>query len=133
LALALLSQSGFAQQASQSIVKKLLQATGSAQLGMQFMHQMRPHLKQLAPDAPEELWENLMAQVNPEEMENLIIPVYQKYLTEEGVQAIIAFYSTPAGIKLVQSQPLVMQESMIIGQQWGQDIALRALQMYRGL
>jgi hypothetical protein len=103
---------------SRYMYEHLFQATGSAQLSMQFMHQMRPHPKQLAPDAPEEFWENFMTQLNPQEMENLIIPVYQKHLTEEDVQAITAFYSTLAGIKLVQSQPLVMQESMLIGQQW---------------
>jgi len=41
-----------------------------------------------------------------------MIPVYQKYLTHTDVDAMIAFYSSPTGKKLMQDMPQMMQEAM---------------------
>jgi len=40
-----------------------------------------------------------------------MIPVYQKYLTHTDVDAMIAFYSSPTGKKLMQDMPEMMQEA----------------------
>jgi hypothetical protein len=41
-----------------------------------------------------------------------IIPVYQKHLTKADVEAMLAFYSTPTGQKLLREQPEIAAESM---------------------
>lgn len=41
-----------------------------------------------------------------------MIPVYQKYLTQNDVDAMIAFYSSPTGRKLMQEMPQIMQEAL---------------------
>ncbi len=41
-----------------------------------------------------------------------MIPVYQKYLTQTDVDAMISFYSSPTGKKLMQDMPQMMQEAM---------------------
>ncbi|MGA8153085.1 MAG: DUF2059 domain-containing protein [Terriglobales bacterium] len=41
-----------------------------------------------------------------------MIPVYQKYLTQTDVDAMIAFYSSPTGKKLMQDMPQMMQEAL---------------------
>lgn len=41
-----------------------------------------------------------------------MIPVYQKHLTKSDVDALIAFYSSPAGQKLVREMPAMTLESM---------------------
>jgi len=40
-----------------------------------------------------------------------MVPVYQKYLTQTDVDAMIAFYSSPTGKKLMQDMPQMMQEA----------------------
>jgi hypothetical protein len=40
------------------------------------------------------------------------VPVYQKHLTKGDVDALIAFYSTPTGQKLIQEMPQILAESM---------------------
>ena len=40
------------------------------------------------------------------------IPVYQKHLSKADVDAMIAFYSTPTGKKLLREQPAIAAESM---------------------
>jgi uncharacterized protein len=41
-----------------------------------------------------------------------VVPVYQKHLTRSDVEAVIAFYSTPAGKKILREQPAMIRESM---------------------
>jgi uncharacterized protein len=41
-----------------------------------------------------------------------MIPVYQKHLTQPDVQAMITFYSSPTGQKLMQEMPAMTSEGM---------------------
>lgn len=41
-----------------------------------------------------------------------MVPVYQKHLTQSDVGAMIAFYSSPTGKKLMQEMPQIMQEAL---------------------
>jgi len=41
-----------------------------------------------------------------------MIPIYQKHLTPADVDAMIAFYSSPTGQKLMQQMPQITQEAM---------------------
>jgi hypothetical protein len=47
-----------------------------------------------------------------QEMLEATIPVYQKHLTKADLDAMIAFYSSPSGQKILQEQPAMVQESM---------------------
>ena len=126
-----MSMPSFSEPASQSSVKQLMQKVGAGDMSVQMMNQMIPALKQMIPDAPETFWTDFVAELDAGEMEDLIIPIYQKYLTEEDVVAINSFYDSLAGMKLISVQPKIMQESMIIGQQWGQEIAARVIAKYQ--
>ena len=107
-----------------------MESTGAGEVGVQVINQMLPAMKQLVPNAPEEFWQDFMAEINADEMIDLVIPIYQKYLTEEDIQAINAFYNTPEGKKLIRVQPLIIQESMQVGQQWGEEIARKVIKRY---
>lgn len=52
-----------------------------------------------------------------QEMIDAIIPIYQKHLTRQDLQAVIAFFSSPTGQKLLKEQPAMMAEGMQAGQQ----------------
>ncbi len=41
-----------------------------------------------------------------------LVPVYQRHLTRNDVRAMIAFYSSPPGQKIVREQPKMLKESM---------------------
>ncbi len=58
-----------------------------------------------------------------DDLTEMLVPVYSKYLTIEDLNALIAFYKTPAGKKYAKSTPEIMKESMQVGQQWGMKIA----------
>jgi len=41
-----------------------------------------------------------------------VVPVYQKHLTRSDVRALVAFYSSPPGQKILREQPAMIRESM---------------------
>ena len=47
-----------------------------------------------------------------DEILDTMVPVYQKHLTKGDVDALVAFYSTPTGQKLIKEMPQILAESM---------------------
>lgn len=47
-----------------------------------------------------------------DEMLDAEIPVYQKHFTKGDVQALIVFYSSPTGQKMMRELPAIMSETM---------------------
>lgn len=123
--------SAFAKPASKQSIKQMMMTAGSGKIGVQVMNQIIPALKRMIPKAPDKFWKDVMAEVNTNEIIDLVIPVYQKYLTEEDVKGINAFYASTAGKKLIKVQPEIMRESIRIGQHWGQQIARKILLQYK--
>ncbi len=120
-----------AEKPSTESVEKLMRTTQSEQLAQQMFKQTMAMLKTRLTKAPEEFWQELEKESGAEGLVKLLIPVYQKNLSQEDVDAITAFYNTPAGKNLIAAQPKIMQESMMIGQQWGQEIAQKAIANYK--
>lgn len=46
------------------------------------------------------------------EMRQAMLPVYQKHFTKGDVEALIAFYSSPTGQKMLNELPSIMSEAM---------------------
>lgn len=132
-AVALFSSPAFAQGQGQgkgdpaklADIKKLMVLTGAGNIGIQVMSQLIGSLKQAIP-ASEDFWQGFMKEVNPDELINLVIPVYDKHLSHAEVKELIKFYETPVGKKMISVMPAITQESMQAGQKWGMDLAQRA-------
>lgn len=119
------------QPASKESIQTLMETTGAANMAKQMSVQIIPMLKKLVPEAPDSFWEDFFKEINAEQINELVIPIYQKYLTEQDVQAINAFYQSPVGQKLIRVQPQISKESMVAGQLWGQQIAQKVIQKYK--
>jgi len=52
-------------------------------------------------------WDDMEAAVLKIDFVPLAVPAYQKYLSEEDMAAAIDFYKTPAGRRILDSQPFV--------------------------
>ncbi len=117
----------FAENASVASVKELMDKTGAGEMAIQAMNQMLPMIKKMVPEAPEAFWLEFEQELNPNELVEMIIPIYQKHFSQEDIDAVNAFYDTKAGKNFIQSQPLIMQESMIVGQAWSQGIVQKVM------
>lgn len=80
-------------------------------------------IQEKAPDATaeqkkqmQEMIDSVMAEaLGPaaiKEMLEATIPVYQRHLTKSDLQAMMAFYSSAVGQKVLREQPAMVQESM---------------------
>jgi hypothetical protein len=47
-----------------------------------------------------------------DEMIQAMVPVYQKHLTKGDIDALVAFYSSPTGQKMLREMPAIVGESM---------------------
>ena len=113
---------------TEQVIHEILELTGSAALSRQMMEQMLPSLKLAVPDVPDSFWNDFMAEVDANELADRLVPVYVKHFTLEELEQLAAFYRSPLGKKLTSETPLLLKESMAIGQQWGAEIARRALE-----
>ncbi len=53
------------------------------------------------------------------ELIDQIAALYAEQLNLEELNAVIGFYRSPAGAKMMSIQPQVMRQSMLLGQRWG--------------
>jgi len=67
------------------------------------------------------LLEGMSARVN--EVIDQVATLYARVFTAAELREITAFYRGPTGQKFVNNQTVIMQESMTIGQQFGQTVA----------
>ena len=103
-------------------IHKMLVLSGSGKNAIQVMRQMLRYQQEANPEVPKEFWEEFMNEVDPNELIELIAPIYARYFSHEDVKAMIRFYESPVGKKLVSVQPLITRDSMSAGQQWGMAI-----------
>ncbi len=108
-------------------VEELLSITDSEELNIQVIESIVDQFRQINIDVPDGWWDRFLEKVDYEELNRLVIPIYAQHFTIEELDAIIAFYKTPAGQSVLEKMPLVLQDSMLIGQHWGMDIAQQIL------
>ncbi|HTG66792.1 MAG TPA: DUF2059 domain-containing protein [Flavobacterium sp.] len=108
-------------------IKQLLELTGSGKLGIQMMNQMMNSFKNSYSKVNEQFWEDFKSEINANDIENMILPIYDKYYTESDIDQLITFYNSPIGKKMINTMPLVMQESISAGQNWGRQIGEKVL------
>ena len=108
-------------------VIRLLRASGSAELGVQMMDNLLPSFAEAFPQVPEQLWDEIRQEFSADELIGLMVPIYEKYYSHEEIRELLAFYESPIGKKMVERMPLVLQEAMMVGEQWGEKTAEKIL------
>jgi uncharacterized protein len=109
--------------------KQMMGMAGSAAQFDQVMplmsQQMSQAFKNLAPGSATEI-DDVFRQLVPRfvarkgELLDQIAALYATEMTLDELNAIVAFYKSPAGEKFASVQPKILRESMALGQRWGQ-------------
>lgn len=131
LALPLTSLGDDSEQRYEQLVDEVLEVTGALKIGEQMstlvISQMINMLRSSGSELPDRALELLEMEVqntiNDEiaagSFNELMYPVYAKYLDENDLEAALRFYATSEGRKIAEAMPLMAAEGMIAGQQWG--------------
>jgi hypothetical protein len=117
-----------ADTAKQQDILKLLRLSGSAELGLQAMDQIMMSFEEMFPDVPAGFWADFRNEAKAEDLLDMMVPIYDKYYTHDDIRDLIKFYESPIGQKMIETMPLVLQESMQAGQEWGRALSEKMLQ-----
>ena len=111
-------------------IRELMEVTNADQAGAQALEQMGAiYEAQFGPEFGE-FWAEFMSRVDQQELNEMVIPIYAKHFETEEVEELIAFNKTALGQKIAAVMPQIMQESIAVGAEWGQGIAMEALEEY---
>jgi hypothetical protein len=106
-------------------IKKLMTLTKADQGGKEILDQLIGTMKTLVPNAPSEFWDGMKQGMDFDELRERLIPVYDKYLSNEDVIELIKFYESPVGRKVISVLPSISKESFAIGSEYGRELADR--------
>ncbi len=108
-------------------IRRLLRLTGSGDLGKQVATQLLGTFKAQNPKVPQKFWDDFAKEIKAEDLIEMVVPIYDKHLSQEDIKAVIAFYETPTGKRFVKALPQLTQESMAAGQKWGMALAQKVV------
>jgi len=98
------------------LVLELLELTNATAMGEHILG----HIKQMFDEEGEDL--SFFEQANFDSLTEKMIPLYAKHFDDETLHALIAFYKTPVGRKLVTSMPEITIASMEVGREWAEEL-----------
>lgn len=88
-----------------ALIMDLIDASGTKET----MSQM---FTQIIDQSPSEQKASLKVVLNVDEIIPRLVPVYDKYFSEDELKELIAFYKGATGRKLIKVMPLIMEDSM---------------------
>ena len=112
-------------------IRKLLQLTGSREMVNQMKSTLMEQFRQSSPNLPPEMFQEMLAEMKAEDLEESIIPIYLKNFSANDIKHLIAFYESPFGRKVTKVMPVIMQESSEVGMNWGQGVVTRVATKWR--
>ena len=80
---------------------------------------------------PQEFWDDFVKSIKPGDLIDLIVPIYDKYYSEQEVDELVAFYNSPVCKKTISMMPMIMQESMEAGRTWGKVLGEKVAQQLK--
>lgn len=100
-------------------IRLLIHLTGGEKAVQQVMDQIEATYRQEQPEIPDEFWKKLRQKEDIKGLIDLLVPIYNKYLTEEDIKGLIQFYQSPLGQKLSAIMPSITRDSYVVGKAWG--------------
>ena len=110
------------------MILKYLDAAGTTKIFNTMMDIFIETYKKSYSSVDTTFWNEFRKELTADGLIQLMLPVYDKYLTDKDLDALITFYTSPAGKKLAEVQPLMVRESMEAGAAWGKSVGLKVME-----
>jgi len=104
---------------------KLMEKSGILNNMKQMVPDYIPMMKKLYPSQPDSFWDEYTkrwGELFAEKITERLLPVYQKYFTQEDLEALLDFHNTPTGRKLAANNPSINKETIQIGKELYKEI-----------
>ena len=122
----------------EAVIRQLMDVTGAKALGEQLMkagmEQFRASITESQPDNPrakqfvDAFQTRFQKHFDPNALTEKVVPIYDKYLSEEDVKGLLDYYNSPLGQRMLKALPEVARESQAAGFALGQKAAQEALE-----
>ena len=123
-------------------IRELMDVTGAKNLGQQLidagMEQFRSNVQDSQPDNPrakqfaDAFVARFQKHFDPNSLTERVIPIYDKYLTTDDLQALLDYYHSPLGQRMLKALPEVTRESQAAGFALGQKAAQETMEELKG-
>jgi uncharacterized protein len=123
-------------------IRELMDLTGAKNLGQQLieagMEQFRSTVQDSQPDNPrakqfvDAFVARFQKHFDTNSLTERIIPIYDKYLTNEDLKGLIDYYRSPLGQRMLKSLPELTRESQAAGFAMGQKAAQETMEELKG-
>lgn len=113
---------------AQAAVVELLEISGVFAKARSETEAVVARLRLDNPQVPDELWSHFSEHVaNHDTLVSLYAPIYLHHLSRADVCALVEFYRTPAGVRLLRVDPQIEQETRAAAQAWATSVTLALL------
>jgi hypothetical protein len=113
----------------------LLELTKAIELGLQGVTENLATFRKQTPQIPEKYWQEMESEIKKELQSesfiNELVAIYDKNLTDEDVQGLIAFYETPLGQRTIRVLPMIFAEAQKVGARRGAEVGARVVEKMR--
>jgi hypothetical protein len=110
----------------EAVIRQLLDVLRAADLMVGAMEANVPAQRaaSAATGIPPVFWDRLMTAVRAQKGELLdsLVPIYARAYDLSELDALLAFYKSPLGRRVIELQPMLLKESTQAGQLWGERI-----------
>jgi len=117
------------EQAKRKDIVVLMKMMGTNEIGEDIVKSLFSNFRQMAPDVPETVWKDIEKTVDPNEMLEKIIPLYAKHFTHSEIKALVKFYKSDLGKKLVLKTGIITDEAMRLGEEWGYGLGMKTVKV----
>ena len=108
-------------------IKRLLALMDAEKATNQMFDQMAAAMKTASPDGDSFLQE-FRKEMTIDKMMEIAVASYEKYLSRDDVRAMIRFYDSPAGRRLVEAMPKITSEMATQSMALSQEIARKLIE-----
>jgi uncharacterized protein len=118
-------------------IRRLMDVTGAKELMKQIMDGMGKSLKPMMVSSlppgdyrdrlVELFFEKFQSKADTQELIEMAVAGYDRYLSDEEIKGLIAFYQTPLGRKALEVMPKLTVELQSEGVKWGQELGRQSM------
>jgi len=115
------------QDVKRAEIRKLIELTGAANVSTDALRQVIAPIRAGYPQVPDAFWDTFIKEVDPAELIELVVPIYDRYYTRDDIRELTRFYESPVGQKTIKVLPKLSADAITAGQEWGRGVAERAM------
>ena len=91
-------------------INEMLEITGGMNLANQMVSQMLESERKAHPEVDAAIWDKLAKKLDVNDLRGTFVELYAHHFSTEDLQALVAFYKSPAGVKFAAVQPKILRD-----------------------